>query len=262
MDRKAFLSHSMAAVASLALPKLELFDEDLDAQSAKDPRKVIAMVVYPEFTVLDLIGPYQFLSALTDHRVLLVSKTKGLVTSDTGLAVQTDVAFKNCPKEVSVLFVPGGTNGTLKAMKDPETLSFVKNRGARADYVTSVCTGSLLLGAAGLLKGKQATAHWLVRDLLKDFGAVPVNKRVVIDGNRITGAGVSSGLDLGLAIINQIAGAAYAKQCQLWFEYDPQPMFDFGSREKSKPEDVQMLESMVTEFRKELKQYAKARTGK
>lgn len=222
---------------------------------AKDA-PVIAMVIYEGFTVLDLIGPYQFLWAIMDHRVLIVAKKKGPVTSDTGIQVIADTSFADCPKEVAVLFVGGGTEGTLLAMKDAETREFIADRGKSARYVTSVCTGSLILAAAGLLKNKQATGHFAARDLLADFGAKPVNRRVVQDGKFITGAGVSAGLDLGLTVLGKIAGEPYAKQCQLFFEYDPQPPFDSGSVEKASKADVEMSMDMVKPFRDAVRLFA------
>lgn len=259
MNRREFLKSAALAATAASLPSLVRSQTGQEApdEKAKSNAPAIALLVYPEFTALDLIGPYQFLCALTDHRVLLVSKRKGVITSDTGVGIRTDTSFRDCPKDLAAILVPGGTVGTLNAMKDKATLDFVRDRGSRAKYVTSVCTGSLVLAAAGLLDGKRATGHWLVRDLLKRFGAEPVDERVVKDGNRITGAGVSAGLDLGLALVNEIAGEEYARQCQLWFEYDPQPMFDSGSPAKSKKEDVAMLSAMATEFRLGIQDFAK-----
>lgn len=217
----------------------------------------IAMVIYEGFTVLDLIGPYQFLWALMDRRVHIVAKKKGPVTADTGIQIVADTSFAECPKNLDVLFVGGGTEGTLLAMKDAETRAFFKDRGSRAKNVVSVCTGSLILGAAGLLKGKEATGHFAARDLLADFGAKPKNARVVEDGNVLTGAGVSAGLDLGLVLLAKLGGEENAKQCQLFFEYDPHPMFDSGSPEKAKKEDVEMSLAMVEPFRTAVREFAK-----
>jgi cyclohexyl-isocyanide hydratase len=236
--------------------------EPNSATKVQTGRQIIAMLVYPGFTALDLIGPYQFFCALPDHQVLLVSKVKGKVVSDTGLEIVTDCSFQDCPKDLSVIFVPGGTEGTLASIKDRETMNFVRDRGARAKYVTSVCTGSLILAAAGFLKGKKAASHWAVRDLLKDFDAVPTNQRVVTDGRIVTGAGVSAGLDMGLLLVKLLSSEEYAKQCQLWFEYDPEPIFDSGTPEKSKPEDVSMLLEMAAPFRLGVRRAAKSLRSK
>lgn len=232
------------------------------ASKVQAGRQTIAMLVYPGFTALDLIGPYQFFCALPDHQVLLVSRVKGKVMSDTGMEIVTDCSLKDCPKDLTAIFIPGGTEGTLAAIKNPETMDFVRDRGARAKYVTSVCTGSLVLAAAGFLKGRKATSHWAVRDLLKDFDAVPTNQRVVIDGRIVTGAGVSAGLDIGLMLVKLLSSAEYAKQCQLWLEYDPEPIFDSGTPEKSKPEDVSTLLEMAAPFRLGVKRAAKSLKSK
>lgn len=262
MKRRDFLLSTVALSSSVLLnrgssPLVSEASKESEFELSES-KPVIAMLVYPGFTALDLIGPYQFLCSLEDHQVLLVSKKKGRVVSDTGLEIVTDLSFKECPKDLAVIFVPGGTEGTLAAMKDSETMDFVKDRGSRAKFVTSVCTGSLILAAAGFLKGKKATSHWVVRDLLKDFGAQPTNQRVVVDGNAVTGAGVSAGLDIGLLLVKLLASEAYAKQCQLWFEYDPQPSFDNGSPEKSKPQDVSMLLEMAAPFRLGVRRAAKS----
>ena len=270
MNRRDLLIASLSSLAwgsigALQNPELrnrvEYGDGQVDSPDRykKLPKDApaVAMVIYEGFTVLDLIGPYQFLWALMDHRVHIVAKKKGPVTADTGIQVVADTTFKECPKDLSVLFVGGGTEGTLLAMKDKETREFFADRGKRAKHITSVCTGSLILGAAGLLKGKKATGHFAARDLLADFGAIPTNQRVVEDGNVMTGAGVSAGLDLGLTLLAKIAGEAYAKQCQLFFEYDPHPPFDYGSVEKASKEDVAMSLEMVQPFRDAVRKFAK-----
>jgi len=261
VNRRDFLLASVAAATAAALPALS-DAEPVNAQTRGGKGKsqsslpVIAMLVYPEFTVLDLMGPYQFLSALMGYKVILVSKKKGLIKADTGLTIQTDASFADCPEKVAALFIPGGTAGTANAMTDHETIAFVQSRAKNAKVISSVCTGSFILAAAGLLKGKRATGHWLARDLLKDFGAIPVDERVVKDGNVVTGAGVSAGLDLALELISELSDDHYAKLCQLWFEYDPHPKFDCGSPSKSTPADVDMLKTMVPTFRKTLKSIA------
>ena len=143
--------------------------------------------------------------------------------------------FADCPRDLDVLFVPGGVPGTLTMMEDPEVLAFLADRGSRARFVTSVCTGSLVLGAAGLLKGYKATSHWLTRDVLAEFGAIPTAGRIVVDRNRVTGGGVTAGLDFGLELVAQLRNRDYAEAVQLYLEYDPQPPFDSGTPEKASP---------------------------
>jgi cyclohexyl-isocyanide hydratase len=160
-----------------------------------------------------------------------------------------DLTFHTCPRDLDILFVPGGSYGTLAAMTDTATVDFVRDRGSRATWVTSVCSGSLVLGAAGLLQGKKATSHWLVREkLLPLLGATPTNARVVQDGNRITGAGVSAGLDLGLTVVNLIMGSDYAQAVQLMEEYAPQPPFHAGTPESAGSRITTMMVEMHQEF--------------
>src|SRR5699024_1400520 len=150
-------------------------------------------------------------------------------TSDAGMTVVPTATFDTCPRDLTVIFTPGGTKGTLAAASDPDTLDFMADRGARAKYVTSVCSGSLVLGAAGLLKGYKATSHWSCRDALAGFGAIPTNARVVHDRNRITGAGVTAGLDFGLSMVAELRSDFYAKCTQLVAEYAPDPPFHSGT---------------------------------
>ncbi len=191
----------------------------------------IAMLLYPGFTALDLVGPYHFLAGMMGARVHLVSTSADLapVPSDMGLAIAPTVTFADCPTDLTILFTPGGTDGTIAAARDPKTVAFIRDRASRADYVTSVCTGALILGAAGVLKGKRATSHWSVRPLLGQFGAMPVDARVVQDGNLITGAGVSAGLDFGLSVVSELRGQPYAAASMLTAEYHPEPPFTGGT---------------------------------
>lgn len=208
----------------------------------------IAMLCYPGMTILDLIGPQYMFAALMGATVHLVGKTRDPMTSDTGVTMIPTATFDQCPKDLTVLFVPGGTTGTLAAMQDDATRNFIADRGARAQYVTSVCTGALVLGAAGLLKGYRATTHWAALETLADCGATPVSERVVRDRNRITGAGVTAGLDFGLSMVAELRDATYAKGVQLGCEYDPQPPFNAGSK-KTAPANVQaIMASMYASF--------------
>jgi putative intracellular protease/amidase len=208
----------------------------------------IAMLVYPQMTALDLIGPQYLFASLMGATVHLVGKSLAPVTSDTGVTVTPTATFEDCPRDLTVLFTPGGTNGTLAAMQDAETLAFMADRGSRARYVTSVCTGSLILGAAGLLKGYRATSHWSTRDVLADFGAIPTDARVVRDRNRITGAGVTAGLDFGLQMVAELRDATYAQNVELLCEYDPQPPFHSGSMRTASPEVQATMRGMLAGF--------------
>ncbi len=268
MNRRDFLLGSASLAAASVLPASALAQGQAAAKQKADAYRtmhkglpIVAMVVYQEFTALDLIGPHQFLSAMMDHQVVLVSKEKGLHYSDSALAIETDMTFKECPKEVAAIVIPGGTSGTIGAMRDAETLNFVRSRAENAKVVSSVCTGSFVLAAAGLLKGKKATGHWIARDLLTEFGVTPVDERIVKDGRFVTGAGVSAGLDLGLELVSMLSTENYAKLSQLWLEYDPHPKYDYGSPAKATKADVAMLKSMAPKFRADLVAFAKEKHG-
>lgn len=196
--------------------------------STTQTRRKAALVIYPGFTLLDLVGPLSVFSSLDCLDILFVAETMAPVPVGS-VSIQPTCAFDDCPQDLRLLFVPGGTSGTVAAMADPALLGFLKSRGARADFVTSVCTGSLLLGAAGLLQGFRATTHWLALDALALLGAEPVKARVVIDRNRVTGAGVTSGIDFGLTLAARLADEETARRIQLALEYDPQPPFAAGS---------------------------------
>jgi cyclohexyl-isocyanide hydratase len=206
---------------------------------AADP--TVAMLLYPAFTALDLIGPHAVLTSLPGRKVHLVWKNRDIVVSDNGVPIQPTLTFAETPAQVEILFVPGGTRGTVEAIMDPEILDFVASRGERATHVTSVCTGSLVLGAAGLLRGYRATSHWSVRHLLPLCGAEAVTNRVVADRNRITGAGVTAGIDFGLTLLARLTGETSAKASQLGIEYDPEPPFQSGSPEEAEPEITAMM---------------------
>ncbi|NOT85521.1 MAG: DJ-1/PfpI family protein [Methylococcaceae bacterium] len=214
----------------------------------------IAMLLYPKFTALDLVGPQFLFASLMGAKIYLVSPTDDLtpVMSDTGLAIVPTHTQSECPDNLDLLFLPGGATGTLKAMQNPQFIDFIKTKAATAKYVTSVCTGSLLLGKAGLLKGKKATSHWVTLDLLSNFGATPVKDRVVWDGNVITGAGVTAGLDFGLEVLAALRGKAYAQATQLQVEYDPQPPFDSGSPDKADVRIKNALQGMFAPLHVEL----------
>jgi cyclohexyl-isocyanide hydratase len=203
----------------------------------------IGMLLYPGFTMLDLVGP---LTVFSMHsKVHLLWKSLEPVASDSGdIKMLPTTTLHDCPAKLDVLFVPGGF-GTFEAMKDGELIEFLIQAAPQAGYITSVCSGSLILGAAGLLQGFRATTHWALQDMLRQFGAVPVKARVVADQNRFTGGGVTAGIDFGLTLLAELRGAGAAKQTQLVMEYDPQPPFDAGSPDKAEPEIVQAVRTML-----------------
>ena len=206
-------------------------------------RREIVMLAYPGMFPLDLIGPHSVLRGLPNTRVQIAWKTKTPMTF-AGFSITPSVTFDECPDRVDVLFVPGGGPGTFAALNDDAVLQFLQSRGSTAKYVTSVCTGSLVLAAAGLLNGKQATTHWVAFPALEKLGAVPVHQRIVEDGNRITAAGVSSGIDFGLQLASRLTTPTFARAMQLNIEYDPQPPFDAGSPEKAGPRIAGALSDM------------------
>jgi len=252
MNRREFHLHLAALAAAAALPGRAQPPRPQAGPSAmptSTPPRQIAMLIYPRMTALDLVGPQYALASIMGAKVSLVAKTLDPVVSDTGVTIVPDLTFRSCPRDLDVLFVPGGSYGTTAAMTDSATVDFVRDRGSRATWVSSVCTGSLVLGAAGLLRGRAATSHWLVRDkLLPLLGAKPLPARVVEDGNCITGAGVSAGLDLGLTLVHRIMGAEYAQAVQLMEEYAPQPPFHAGTPESAGPKIATMMLDMHKEF--------------
>jgi putative intracellular protease/amidase len=224
---------------------------EMDPEMSKvhwDGDEQIAMLIYPGMTAMDLIGPHCMFGSLMGAKIYLVAKTLEPVTTDAGVIITPTATFDTCPKDLTVLFTPGGTDGTLAAARDPETLRFMADRGARAKYVTSVCSGSLILGAAGLLKGYKATSHWSVREVLAYFGAIPTEARVVRDRNRITGAGVTSGLDFGLLMVAELRDQTYAECTQLVSEYDPHPPFNAGSLQAAPGPVVRAMKELLADF--------------
>jgi cyclohexyl-isocyanide hydratase len=222
-------------------------DKAMQDAMANGAKLQIAMLVYPQFTAPDLIGPHTFLAGLMNADVHLVSKTKDPVPLDRGgTALVPTLTLSECPKDLDVLFVPGGLAGTVAVMKDDVVLDFLADRGSRAKYVTSVCTGSLVLGCAGLLKGYRATSHWATRDILPSLGAIPVAERVVEDRNRLTGAGVTSGMDFGLVLAAKLSSKTYAEMLQLINEYDPHPPFHAGSPSQAGPAMTSHVRQMLS----------------
>ena len=199
----------------------------------------IGLLIFPRVTQLDATGPAQVLSRVPGAKMHMIWKTRDPVATDAGFSIVPTTTFADCP-QLDVICVPGG-GGQVELLVDPETHDFLRKQAAKARYVTSVCTGSLVLGAAGLLKGYKSACHWAWRDMLKDFGATPVAERVVRDRNRISGGGVTAGIDFGLTVAAELAGEEVAKSIQLVLEYDPQPPFDSGSPEKAGPERVKRI---------------------
>jgi cyclohexyl-isocyanide hydratase len=199
----------------------------------------IGILLYPNVTQLDATGPAQVLSRVPGAKMHMIWKTRDPVPTDAGFSIVPTTTFADCP-QLDVICVPGG-GGQVAVMGDAEALDFLRKQAATARYVTSVCTGSLILGAAGLLKGYKSACHWAWRDMLKDFGATPVAERVVRDRNRISGGGVTAGIDFGLTVAAELAGEEAAKSIQLVLEYDPQPPFDAGSPEKAGAERVKRI---------------------
>ena len=195
----------------------------------------IGMVLFPGLTQLDLTGAYEVLARMPDTRVHLVASTLQPVGSEWGLTILPDATFTDAPP-LDILCVPGGW-GVDRHLDDDELLDFLRSRGEHARYITSVCSGALLLGAAGLLRGYRATTHWMSLDLLPLLGAEPVNHRVVRDGNRVTGAGVTAGIDFGLAVAAELFGPITAQRIQLAIEYAPAPPFDSGAPNTA-PDDI------------------------
>ncbi len=202
----------------------------------------VAIPIFDGITALDAIGPYEVLSRLPNARVRFLGLEPGPVRTDNGmLGLSADGALQDVPHP-EVIVVPGG-HGTRALMKNEAMLAWVRAGHETSRWTTSVCTGALVLGAAGILDGLEATTHWLVLDKLADLGATPVSRRVVEQGKVITAAGVSSGIDMALTLAARIAGEDVAQAIQLAIEYDPQPPFDSGSTAKAAPEIVELARS-------------------
>ena len=219
----------------------------------------IGMLIFPRLTQLDMTGPYEVLARLPDTKVELVARTLEPVTTDRGMQIVPTVTYETCPP-LDIVMVPGGP-GQQDLMEDEAALAFLRNQAAQAKYVTSVCTGSLVLGAAGLLKGKRATCHWAAIEHLAPLGAIPTKERVVVDGNVVTGAGVASGIDFAPALAAILDGEQVAREIQLQIEYDPDPPFDGGSPKTARPETVAALTARLAALSEERRVVA-ARVGR
>jgi cyclohexyl-isocyanide hydratase len=214
--------------------------EDRDVKTGKGKAAVVmGMLIFPDMEPLDFTGPYEVFSQLPECTITVMGKTLDPVAVKGGLRFLPDTTIADAPT-LDLLFVPGGP-GVGALLADRETLAILRRLGERARYVTSVCTGALVLGAAGLLDGYRATTHWLSLDLLPYFGATVVRERVVIDRNRITAGGVTAGIDFALTLAAEMFGPDAAKTIQLLMEYDPAPPFDCGRPESAGPSLVKAL---------------------
>jgi cyclohexyl-isocyanide hydratase len=209
----------------------------------------IGFLLFPRLTQLDFTGPFEVLSRLPGAEVRMVWKQAGPVRADSGLSILADTSFADCP-QLDILCVPGGP-GVAPLMEDAEVLEFLRTQAAGVRYLTSVCTGSLVLGAAGLLRGKRATTHWASHDFLAALGATPVAARVVRDGQVFTGGGVTAGIDFGLTIAAEIAGPAVAQAIQLQIEYAPAPPFNAGHPDTAPAEVLEAARSRGAAMRTE-----------
>jgi cyclohexyl-isocyanide hydratase len=285
MDRRKFIKLTSSASAAIALAKIAVVGATESKKQAPAATKdsadqqhmdamqqyaeltggaklTIGMLVYPGMFLQDLVGPLAVFESLMNRDIHLVWKDINPVGNEKPehpvlIPVKPTTTFKDCPKNLDVLFVPGGVPGTFTMMEDPEVLVFLAEQSKTARYITSVCTGSLILGAAGLLDGYKATSHWSTLDVLSELGAIPTKERIVVDRNRITGGGVTAGIDFGLKIVSLLRNENYAKAVQLYLEYNPEPPFDAGTPEKAPKVVTQFLNDMFSGMVETAKQTAK-----
>ena len=215
-----------------------------EIETAPPPPLQTGMVIFPRMTLLDLAGPQL---ALFGHGPIhLLSETMDPVMTDSGIAILPTMIFDDCPPDLDILFVPGGS-GAFEAVENARVIRFLQDHGRTAKYITSVCTGSILLAAAGLLDGYKATTHWATTPMLQALGVETIGDRVVIDRNRVTGGGVTAGIDFGLTLLAKLRGDTAAKCSQLMMEYDPEPPFPSGSPRVAEPEIVAIVNRMLEE---------------
>jgi cyclohexyl-isocyanide hydratase len=223
----------------------------------------IGFLLFPHVQQLDLTGPYDVLASLPDVKVHLIWKDLMPITASTGLILKPTVTFDECPA-LDVICVPGGS-GVGPLMEDEQTLAFIKAQAANARYVTSVCTGALVLGAAGLLKGKRATTHWAYHELLTPLGAIAVKDRVVRDGNLLTGGGITAGIDFALTLAAELFDQDTAELVQLQLEYAPAPPFAAGSPEAAPAgvlEEARKRAAASLKLRREITERAAAKLNR
>jgi cyclohexyl-isocyanide hydratase len=210
---------------------------------AAPARHQIGLLLFPRLTQLDLTGPFEAFARIPNADVHLVWKRVETVISDVGLPMLPTTTLADCPN-LDVICIPGGP-GMNELLEDEEVLDFVRRQASQAQYVTSVCTGALVLGAAGLLQGYKAATHWASMEFLEAFGATPVNTRVCVDRNRITGGGVTAGIDFGLLVASYLTDRATAERIQLYMEYNPEPPFQAGSPDTAPPEVLASFRTYV-----------------
>lgn len=211
-----------------------------------DKHLTIGSMLFPGLDQIDLTGPFEVLSAIPNATLHVAAKTRSPIKDFHGLSLVADMTYDEVP-QLDVLHVPGGP-GQQALMEDEETLDFIRKHASKATYVFSVCTGALLCGAAGLLKGKKATTHWASQHLLPYFGATPVNQRVVIDGNWVFAAGVTSGIDGALHLAALLRGQPAAEQIQLYMQYHPEPPFDAGTPDRASKQVLESARNSVSKL--------------
>jgi len=204
----------------------------------------IGLVIFPRITQLDITGPFEILARIPGARIHWIWKTLDPVQSDAGMTLMPTVDFDTCPR-LDVICVPGGP-GVNALMEDDAMLDFLRAKAEEVRLLTSVCAGSLVLGAAGLLVGQRAACHWLSRDMLAEFGAIPDPARIVVDGKHISGGGVTAGIDFAFAVVAALVGEAKAREIQLLVEYQPAPPFTGGTPETADPALLAQVRTMVT----------------
>lgn len=269
IDRSRLSRREFAAAAAVAAASLSTIASAADAQNTPAPGGLpspsdylaslplikIGLVSFPQMTAMDMVAPQLCMHMMMKTDMRIVAQTTAPVMADSGFAIVPTTTFADCPKDLDILFVPGGPKGTELAMRNDALLDFIADRGSRARYVTSVCTGSMILGAAGLLKGYRAASHWMTRDMLPMFGATPVDERVVIDRNRMTGGGITAGLDFGLRLVAMLRSERTARLAELALEYDPQPPFKGdGSMKTASPETRAIALSVTQAQRRALRE--------
>lgn len=213
----------------------------------------IVIYIYNGMTMLDAIGPYEVLKNLKDTTIKFVAKENGEITADSGLVHLYAKYEIDEIQKADILLIPGSNIAFIREMKDEKVLGWIKKVNETTKRTVSVCTGSIILAATGLLEGKKATSHWKPIELLKDFGVIPVRERIVEQGKFITAAGVSAGIDMAIYLANQLNGEKEAKAAQLMIEYDPKPMFNAGNFLTAEPEIIKLAEhKMETNAKKNL----------
>ena len=240
----AFLMTNMVYAQTTADAKKHQEMMDIIMQQPKTQIKTIGVFVYDGFNNLDAMGPYQVLRQISGAKTFLIAKQKGLVKNNSGVKVQVDTTIAEV-KKLDIILIPGGAMETLLMTKDTAVLNWIQQIDKTSKYTTSVCTGAWILGATGLLQDKLATTNWYrAEEMLTNYGAKFVKKRYVQDGKYWTSAGVSAGIDMSLAIVNDLFGEKYTQGIMLDLEYDPQPPFNAGSVDKTQPIVADMMKTM------------------